>query len=375
MAAPNEYYVRPTNGSDAADGLSHANAWKTLDHAVHTAVGGITADTTDGDRINLNDEADVVLTAPLDIDGGGRYGNPTLTAPLIIQGYTSIAGDGGIGGLSGGGSVSVIDDTVVDSVHLVDLHLHNCGSATIVVLDNSCRVINCEFDNTTGGGLKADFTTYVLDCHFHNIGAIGIQVQDGMIFNCFLKNGTNNFTLAINHSSSAFLAIISNTLSIDGASDGIIFGGQSDIRNNSIYSNGGTGEGISAQFSAVHAMAILNNAIEGFSGAGGDGILIVSDVSVAIYGHNKFYNNTANETLTGDILLNLGNNDVLGSSPFTDPSSDDFTVSTLLKALGYPSSFKGASTGQFLDVGAAQRQEPAAGGLLVHPGMTGGISG
>ena len=141
------------------------------------------------------------------------------------------------------------------------------------------------------------------------------------------------------------------------------------------YSNGGTGEGISANFSTDVAASIQNNFVEGFSGTGGNGIEIGSASSVSVYGHNKFYNNATDEDLSGDIILNLGNNDVLDSSPLTDPGSDDFTADTLLKALSYPSSFKGASTGQFLDVGAAQREEPAGGGVLTHPGMVGGVSG
>ncbi len=370
MAAPNEYYVRPTNGSDAADGLSHANAWKTLEHAVTTVV----QDSTDGDRINMNDEADNVLSAALDIDGVGQYGNPANPqSPLIIQGYTSVAGDGGIGGISGGGSVSIVNDSVVDAVNFVDMHLHNCGSAVIVKLDNNCRFINCEFDNTSGDGLEADFATMVCNCHFHNIGGEGCRIGDGQVLASFFKNGTNDFNQAIIQDGQGAAIIAFNVISLDGSSDGIHFGTHSVVHNNTIYASSGTGEGISSA-SAVTAAAIFNNYIEGFSGTGGDGLLLISGAKVALYGHNKFFNNTADETLTGDVFLNLGNNDVLGSSALTDPSSDDFTVSTLLKALGYPSSFKGASTNQFLDVGAAQRQEPAGGGgLLVHPGMTGGV--
>ena len=377
MAAPNDYFVRPVNGSDASDGLSHANAWKTIDHALDTDGGGITRDATDGDRINVNAEGDDVLSAALDIDGAGRYGNPTKTAPLFIQGYTSTPQDGGIGGISGGGSVSVIDDTTVDSVYLIDLHLHNCGSGYIVRLDNDCHVINCEFDNTTGNGLDSDLDGYVKDSHFHNIGGVGVSINDGSISHCFLKNGTNKFSKAIRHAADGPLTIMDNIISIDGTSDGIKFRDGASIKNNTVYSNGGSGEGISAEFTAEIAAGIFNNFVEGFSGAGGNGIEIVSTAGVAFYGHNKFFNNATDEDLSGDIWLNLGNNDVLGSSPLTDPSTDDFTVSTALKALAYPSSFKGASTGQFLDVGAAQREEPAGGGggLLVHPGMGGGLRG
>ncbi len=357
MAAPNEYFVRPTNGSDVNDGLSHANAWKTAQKALNT----ITRDATDGDRINMNDEADEVLTVGLDIDG--TYGNPTDTAPLIFQGYTSTPGDGGIGGFSGGGSVTVVTDSIVDSVFFVDMHLHSCGSAKIVHLDNGIRLVNCELDNTTGDGLEADFSTFVLNCHFHNIGGEGVSFADGQVLSSFFKNGTNDFSTAIIQDSLGGASIAGNVISLDGSSDGIKCGGGCVCQSNTVYSSAGTGEGIGVRASQ-QASCIVNNYVEGFSGTGGNGIEIVSTALVYVYGHNKFFNSTLDETLTGDILLNLGNNDVLGSSPLTDPSADDFTVSTLLKALGFPSSFKGASTGQFLDVGAAQREEPAGGGGL-----------
>lgn len=57
-----DYYVRPTNGSDANSGTSYANAWKTARHALATA-GRIAA----GDNLYLCDEADDPETSTLTI--------------------------------------------------------------------------------------------------------------------------------------------------------------------------------------------------------------------------------------------------------------------------------------------------------------------
>ena len=73
MGAPTEYYVRPVNGDDTDDGLSHATAFKTTQFALDNITQG-----TSGDRININDEGDEVLTAALNTT---TYGTPTAAKP------------------------------------------------------------------------------------------------------------------------------------------------------------------------------------------------------------------------------------------------------------------------------------------------------
>jgi hypothetical protein len=90
---------------------------------------------------------------------------------------------------------------------------------------------------------------------------------------------------------------------------------------------------------------------------------------------NRYYNNTANETDNGTVI-NDNDNSAVGSSALTDPGSGDFSVGTDLKAGAYPTSFKGSSTNQYMDIGAAQRQEPAGGGggrQGLHPIESGAV--
>ena len=97
----------------------------------------------------------------------------------------------------------------------------------------------------------------------------------------------------------------------------------------------------------------------GLSGAGGDAIEISG--KVGFLGYNAFYNNTATNNIASQIYINKTANDVaLGASPFTNAAGGDFSVSAALKALGFPISFLGASTNTYIDIGAAQRNEPAA---------------
>lgn len=177
----------------------------------------------------------------------------------------------------------------------------------------------------------------------------------GFIVDNFFKNETNDFSSAAISVSNGEHCIENNIIVVDGSSIGIqCLTDLNTCRNNSIYASAGTGIGINAGTGIY-----LNNIIEGFSGAGGDGFVLASGKAV-MYGNNKFYNNATNETFTGDVISNLGNNDTLGASPFTNPAGDDFSVSTAVKAGAYPSSFYGSNTNQYLDVGAAQRMEFAA---------------
>lgn len=321
-------------------------AWATVQHALDFT----TRDAANGDRFNVRDTADDVLAAALDITT--NYGTPTATAPWILQGYTTAAGDGGIGGISGGGAVAVIDANALDYVGIVDMHLHNCGANYIVRLDRYIWLANCEFDESTQHLVRLTLYGLVLNCHFHNGTSSGLFASVSQVYGCFFENdAVNKFTVALSAlfgSTAAF-----NIISVDGATDGIDLDNSSVALNNSIYSNAGTGQGI---IGGDSQLTILNNIVEGFSGVGGIGVGVGGDI--AVYGHNKFYNNTTNES-NGDIWLNLGNNDALIASPFANPGGDDFRVNASVRAAAWPTSYKGASTNQYLDVGAAQRQEIA----------------
>jgi hypothetical protein len=72
----------------------------------------------------------------------------------------------------------------------------------------------------------------------------------------------------------------------------------------------------------------------------------------------------------------------LSGSPFVDASTQDFRLNNTasagasLRAAGYPATWAqaSASMANYLDIGAAQHQD-SGGGLMTHPGMTGGMRG
>jgi len=351
-----ETYVDPAIAGDSGAGTS-GDPYGDLQHALDT----MTRDGTNGDRINIKAGTDEVLTAAIDLS---TYGTPDVNAPLVFQGYTSAAGDGGIGGISGNGSYSIFTTTTIENMSFIDLHCHNSGSNPVLNLDRHIIVLNCEIDNTTGDGIyfNAAGGALVENCYIHNIGDSGVHFQAGGFVNsCYFQNGTNDFTYGIQVISSN--ATITNCIfDLDGSSTAMFitpFNAATFISNNTIYSSSGTGTGIDIDSSSDSVQWIANNYIEGFSGVGGIGIDTGANDGLHLL-NNKYYNN-ATHRVDGDIITDSGNGTV-ASSALTNPGAGDFSVGTDLKAGAYPTTFKGVATDQFLDIGAAQREEPAGGG-------------
>lgn len=359
MGALTNYYVDPSGGSDTTGNGTSGNPWQTVQKALNT----ITRDTTNGDKINVKAGGTDTLSSALSF---ATYGTPSATAPLMIRGYTSSADDGGIGTISGGGSVAIINSGSVADIKLVDMHLTNCGAATIVTLGGRSLLLNCELDTTTGGGFTSGTNnSSVINCFFHNIGAIGCISQ--FVAFCTFRNETNDFTNAIQTNQNPS-TVIFNIIDIDGSSAGVnCLASNTVLMFNSIFSNGGTGIGLKAVTTSNTA---LNNTVQGFSGAGGIG-LQANGSNVDIVGYNLLYNNTTNTSITGDVNVNLANNDTAGSSPFTNAGSDDFDPIAGLFASypSYPTAWKSYSaTQQNLIRMAAQYAAAAAGGALVLGG-------
>ena len=349
MGTPTETYVDPSIAADSGAGTS-GDPYGDLQYALDT----VTRDSTNGDRFNIKSGTDEILSSSLSL---ATYGSPGTTSPLIFQGYTTTAEDGGIGGISGNGSVAIWNNTINDYIHWVDLHLHTCGAATIVTVDVRCSFTNCEFDNTTGGGVVTDSACRFFNCYFHNIGAVGIQVAaTAIIEGCYFKNETNDFTTAI-LSTTADSYIGSNTLDLDGTSNGIVFSSHRNlIKGNSVFSSAGTGTGI--EITSGYNQILINNICEGFSGTGGIGFDLQSGADFILYGNNAAYNNATNYNENSDFISDIGNNETLLASPFTNAGSADFTIDTTVKATAYPTdNYNGLSIRTHLDKGALQREE------------------
>lgn len=339
MGAPTEYYVDPAIAADSGTGTI-GDPYGDLQFALNS----VTRDVTNGDRVNIQAGTDEILAAQLTL---AAYGTPAIGAPLIFQGYTTAADDGGIGGISGGGSYGMIATSNYPSVHFVDMHLHNCGSAIIVDGGDGCVIENCEIDNSTGHGIYLNTSAVISRNYIHNCGLYGLRVRGyaSINFNYF-KNETNKFLTAIicDISGDRSVYVANNILDIDAGTDGITCTcHNANIENNSIYAPSGTGTGISIGSSPTSS--VKNNVIEGFNGTGGVGIdLSATGSTLYVHGGNSVYNAATIELpIDNKIIVKYAPTEALVASPFTDAANGDFTPVDVgsLKEGSVPTSWKG----------------------------------
>lgn len=342
--AISQYYCDPSIGGDSGTGTS-GNPYGDLQYALNQ----ITRNSTDGDQINIKSGTDEVLSAALST---ASYGTPTDSAPLIFRGYTSVAGDGGIGGISGAGSYSLFATTTLEYIVLWDLHIHNSGSVPVVDLDRHVHVINCEINNSSDDGLELGAYGTVIGCYIHDCGALGADVSyASLVTHCYFKNdGTNDFTYAVDVPNGGVIQY--SIIDIDGASGGVnIAQNTNRVMNNIIYSNGGTGIGVNAP---LDKSLIYSNYIEGFSGTGGKGINVGGNATMVR--NNRYYNNTTHSTMSSSVVQHYDNT-VLSSSALADPSNGDFSVDGQLRGISWPNSFPEIGLLTYREIGAVQRKE------------------
>lgn len=314
-----ELYVDST-ATGAGDGSTPADAYTSIEAAIVAE----TFDTTNGVRINIKGAQTLVadLSVSLASTSPSVAWVPSATAPLLFQGYTATAGDGGIGELDGNGLVSIFDNNTQSFIAFVDMKIGNVGNNFILDLNDQVLLYNCEIYGTAGfgNGVSLDVDANVQKCYFHDIVGYGILT----IGNQLIKNNYfESIGAAAITNSGADGWNIGNIISCSGTSSGINASSESYLIGNSIWSNGGSGAGIFASVSK-EGVVILNNIIEGFSGSGGVGIDGSNMGSVRLRAGNSLFDNETNITVGASEWLDIDNEVTLVTS-FNDPSNGDFS--------------------------------------------------
>ena len=328
MGTPTQRYIDPLNGNDSTgDGLADGTAWKTTQHAFKNT----TYDSTDGNQFNVKNTAPDTFSGALDLTTFTKLLAPD--APAIIRGYASVANDGGIGDLNGSGSFAIVNDTGIQWLHAIDMHLHNCGSAAAIWRPGIGDVIRCEVDTGSGNwAVNVGSFSNVIGCYIHDFSDLGVGgLNNGEIaYNYIVCTGDNINSQGIDPGTGAVIHHNRVKLTASGTQAFGIRAGAANKRifNNSIWSNAGTGTGV-LSIGDVTNISIYNNIVEGFSGTGGVGISTtkvhgnpnrISDVH-----SNAVFNCETAYALQHDEHFPYGDNETLSASPFADAANDDFT--------------------------------------------------
>ena len=239
------------------------------------------------------------------------------------KGLISIVADGNSG-------ASNIGITIGTRGIAIGVHAKNCptkGFSTAGLLSVACEADNCG-DGFTGG-------VKLIDCVAHNCA------DDGFV------GGSDT--------------VFMNCLAFNNGGDGIEVGTRGQISN--CISHGNTGHGFRGGGVSTYSV----NCVSTDNGS---------------YGFNNFANvincATRNNSLGAFNLVTFEtSNIVLTADPYVNAASDDYRPND---TSGGGAELRGkaiADPGQVVttDIGGYQHSDPAAGGLLTHPGMSGGARG
>ena len=358
MGTPTQYYVDTVSGSDAAAGTSFGAAWLTLKHAIET---GITRDATNGDQINIyapSGTPDNYSSGDPAIVLGDYASTASATAPLNIRGIASDGTTPAIAYVTFSGrylfNLSTFSDLSVINLSMIG------GSATgTVQAGTRFFVIGCLIDGT-GGGVSAQLGQASGVIHSDVQGASGSNAL--LSFNhaasckvigsyihertnaCFGIIGAGTILGNIVHVASTN----SNAFTLNCQSDAVVIIGNTIVIDTASTSIGIVTAGVSC--------TILNNYIEGYSGAGGDAIVNTGANGLMIAG-NRYFNCAAGVT-PGDLTY-AADNSATSASGITSLAGADYTPTSELKAIGLPLTIAGSTT--YINVGVIQNTNAASG--------------
>lgn len=358
MAAATMYVTVAGAGDKSGSSWSNAMdlaAWE-ADVVPNAEAGDVYNLYSDGDDVytitgSLACDNDGTSTAPIYVIGVSDQGTPPTEAtgsarPTIAIGANALSFDNywqirGFQFTGTGTNVARGDEfTIIRNCK----GINSSGSADRIMFrlgGGSAKVIACEAICTNGRAVFIGGNyQMVVGCYIHD-SKVGILTGNSIGGTCLFN--------------------IFDSCSDTGLSLGITTGHSLAIAHNTFYS---TVTGIYGN--DLHGGLIWGNIVSDCSAAAATWDANYAD---NVFDFNDWYNNTTTTNVT------KGDNDQTVDPQFTDAPNGDFSIGTNLKGDGSPGVFPGGLSTGYLDVGAVQRQEVAGGGMLVHPGMSGGARG
>jgi parallel beta-helix repeat protein len=357
-------------GPNAAEGFPF-----TLIHQAATNVAG------DFPRVNYKNDAQYNIIAGISV----------TNANCIHEGYTGSFGDGGravIDGGTSGASYVLLTDSVANSVACYKNIIFQNNGATgnangALVNGGRSQVIGCVFNNVMGFGLSNSAGNNIIECEAYacnksNTATTGGFLSGASYVRCISHDNSGSNSVGFDTSANTtYIGCIADTNGSHGFS--LRTAGAITVINCDAYNNGGAGFFSNAQTSIYYANCnSVKNATWGIDSSG----TIGGHIHNCAFGAGTQANASGQTRSVSGASGNLQliqiityANDI---TPWVDPANGDFRINvTAAKGTGRGTFTETASsyagTVGYPDVGAGQHQETAAGGLLTHPGMAGGM--
>lgn len=316
-------------------------------------------------RVNLKNDQTYVTTASLQPTG----------SPLVIQGYSSIPGDGGKATIDANTNNSTIVALQTTVQFVADLIIQNSNNAGInahgISLTQGVILYRCVLHNVGGSGIHGTSAgCIIIECEVYDsnkanvVGNAGIELsQNSYAINCFVHDNTTSNTPGIICTSSG-CCIINSIIARNGFHGILMNSGQNlsppqVVLHTELYKNGTEG-GIHFADTTTSCSAIIRNCnfVEN-SGYGLDTDLTTGRMIGLMdnCGFGGEFNMAINNTdcLFINNLINYGS-----ASPYDNPSQRGFNL-VLPASIGtgrglftQTASVVDPSTVSYPDVGAAQ---------------------
>ena len=330
--ADTEYYIDPSIGSNTGSG-TFSDPWGDLQHGMNNIV--FPSSGSNHTRVNIKSSATSFLANDLQFTWGGS----DVTRTFTMEGYDSVAGDGGRAAIHT--TDGFIDKQNVDNMKLVNLDVVASGGHGdfIIHLDRQCAIHNCSLTtDAISSAIFLDLYSTITNCHIkctstsQDLEAIsGSNGMQGTICNSIIEYaGDGKVSRQYSHLNN--LIIISHQ---DGSGPELTL--KAFAQGNIVYKNNSSGASAqSSAFSTADALPMqtfIGNYIEGFTGNSSAFQRSNGDAQSATMIGNYFFNCTSPISIGtfgtawphgSSTLMEVPT--LLGSSALTDPTNADYSL-------------------------------------------------
>ncbi len=280
-----------------------------------------------------------------------------------LIGYGSTRGDGGTRPVNTSSAASTPVVTLANNVHVENIEVNgNSTSATCFLNTASGIVVSCVGKNATSRNFSQSSATRAraIACYSYTSGSTGFE--SGQLLNCVDVGSGYGFGLwTAGDTATNCFAINNTTAGFDFQAASAAYNCTAYNATRGFYQDGT----LAVPIPVVNCLAV-NCTTKGF------------DASAATGGMELWncagYNNSG-----GNVSTNITSNTgfiTLSAAPFVATGSSNYALNSTagggaaLKQVGYPTSFNGLSTSNYIDIGAAQA---VASGGIIRTGMDGGF--